>query len=475
MEEKDIHKLSNSYPEDLRYSDDKWEMALDGILAHEKKVRNRRIIGFVVGLGILALSLILYSILNSSTNTEGKKIAAKKDISIQRLMKKNHGNSARKKDSITKDSLVQNNNNPSNNADFTPVNNKTNKNNSAKKNKIKNKLSSKNTNSSTQKHAGNVKTSVSNKDYNQEIGKTKKTKSLDISAKEVGNNKSITDDKKNGDPITTNNEIKSSTSISHTTQLKNDISANYKNEKSFISPIKRRPIKISNFENRCKNNIQEIHYVITQNNPSKKQFIVPFDAISLVLSSSPWVDYGKNTYFKGIQPSMGLQYERNGLNKFSWKVGINYAVISDLPITLERATISYGYGVRREITSIKTDQLHLLSLPVQVSFRIHKRMQFTGGVGMSYLLTANNTLVKTKENYQASQLVSTEQAHGYIQGFKRTTFYTLLGANYWFTEKNSLGFNYQFGMSDISIDDEIRETIDDKNSKFEIVFKRIIR
>lgn len=520
MKDNNLHQ-SNNYPEDLKYSEANWEMALGGIEAHDKKVRNKRIAGLISGICLLALIFFVYEysgIENTNEIAQKQTIRltdSKQDKSVSngteplKITIENEGKSSTKTQmgkELTSSSIISTttNDDTNNNNIIEEIGNDQNKKPSLGSNYTNNKeadyesvtdynSNSNNAKSSKQKSKPTSITDSSEKEKRVKAAIYNSEKHRNIALSNVDQARSNNSNNEVSPKINANSSVTgSSSSINNNTKFelpKKEIS-DYNSDKT--NPMKGRyasngqlDFKLVPLTPKRSNKIQLKHDYLASKKPQKsyyniqpqsiKPFYIPYESFSLKISASPWVNYGKNNYWNGINPAFGLEYERNGTNSISWRVGVNYFTVSELPLVLERTETSYGYGYERIVTSVETDQLQFVSLPIQFSYRILDRVQVFGGVGMSYLVAAKNTLKKTKYTDTSTELLSSEENNNYIQGFNRSSYYGLLGANLWITEKLSFGAAYQLGLTDFSIDKEFNEVVVHNNSKFELSIKRIIR
>lgn len=214
-------------------------------------------------------------------------------------------------------------------------------------------------------------------------------------------------------------------------------------------------------------------YEIDRRQPNN--FVIPDQAISLKVGLNPWMDYGNDQNWSKLNWVYGIEYEKNYTHKHSLTGGLEFFSISDLPLELHSSSVTYGYGFEEVRTSLKTTQLNFVSLPVQYSYRLKDRIQVSAGMGASFLLSSKNDISKSRFSNSGEEQLSSESASNYLQGFNRTTFYSSVGAKYWVTNKLCLQTTYQFGLSDFTVNEEFESNELHRNSRLEFSVKRIIK
>ena len=145
----------------------------------------------------------------------------------------------------------------------------------------------------------------------------------------------------------------------------------------------------------------------------------------------------------------------------------------DLPVSSHQT--AYGLGFESNVTTAHTNKIHLINAPLNLVFRPTPRVQLTTGIGLSYLLTADNTLEEHFVTNSSSTLLKSSEEKGYITSFNQVLLFSRVGIQYWITERNSLQFGFQYGFSDISSNEAFNSDIKHKNSKINLGISRIIR
>lgn len=485
MKDNNLHS-SHNYPDDLKYSDQNWEMALEGIKDHERSVFYKRVFGIGAAIAVLTLLFVLFQYNSNSIEAQWAKTNSRniEFVSLNTNAKTFSNNnkldnaSSNNPNSIAK--ITSNENNKvsvlpnekhANSAEALLVNN-TNHINGGLKPFFDKPLSNKthsNTNNIGVDNSINSANSTANinvsslKKEKEKIRLNNVTPGLNNKGEVLNNPKTIV---KNVFPDPSRSLLKVAENNNYNNP-KQDIVLAYHLKPLILLNAKTIPNKyafVVNPDSRVKK--------VKQSN----SFYIPLDALSLKVSVSPWIQYGKHDYWSGLNPSLGIEYERNGNNPFySWSIGLNYFEVSKVPLQLSRSETSLGYGYESTITTVNTDHMHFLSLPVMVSHRFKDRFQLGAGLGVSYLVTASNTVTQTRETNFTSELLSSEKSNGYVQGFQSINYFSLIESRYWINPSFSVGAKYQYGLSDISINDEFGDVLKHSNSKIEFSLKYIMR
>ncbi len=519
---------SNDFPEELRYSDENWQLALDKIESHERSIRRKRFLTGLLGLGILLIGYFSYvhfsepsieldtvkvdgtsiqktnqkkSVItdengikesggatlsdvqnesaadNKSIASVEKKRTATKEVLVETIVLDKADDNTTVNDAVVDDEVGEGN--KPNQQEFTNVNTNTKaleKN--IDKNIIENPSEEISNNvrvniESNDREAKDQEIAIDTKSTDQELERISEKKENQISGTNESNGKV------NSDPVTT------TVDDSEYNESKQSMNGNAKNvtmadkeEISFQSqlPLERMIFKTIAPLDRTNNSIKEkLEPISTLSNHYEKPFRIPKELIAFKLGTSPWLDYGKSSKWEGLNVSYGVNYERNITRKYGYGLGVEYFRISHVPQALERRETSYGYGYESIVTSVRTDKLDFISFPVFGNYRLHDRVQLELGFGLSYILASKNTISKTRLTNTTSQELSSESTSGYYQGFKRATTYSSIGIRYWFLEKYGVSATYHHGFSDFTINEEFGNTDKDVNSKLVFSIKRIIK
>ena len=194
-------------------------------------------------------------------------------------------------------------------------------------------------------------------------------------------------------------------------------------------------------------------------------------SIQLTLGNAFRTDFGSRINATSLQPVIGLGVEHNFNKKWGILIKPSYSQVSDVLQSFETQSIEFDYIFRRQSTSINTNKLHLVNVPLSISRRLGDRHQIRLGAGLNYLMTVNNTLIESESTSFESNTVGTSTDKGYTQGWEDFGTFGLIGYNFYLRPDMSIGLNYQHGFTDMTQDNWFQEVDNDSNSQIQLVLR----
>ena len=207
----------------------------------------------------------------------------------------------------------------------------------------------------------------------------------------------------------------------------------------------------------------------------KKGFKMRTKFLALKALVSPWAEFGRRNKLGKLSPTYGIDYQSPLTRNISVSASVEYSSIDNIDLPVSSAQTVYGLGFESNVTMVHTKKIHLINVPLNLVFRLIPRVQLSSGLGLSYLLTANSNIEEHLVKNDSSTLIGSSPGKGYITPFNRLMVYSRVGINYWFSERNSLHVGVQYGLSDFSSDDAFNSSVNDKNSKISIGLSRTIK
>lgn len=207
----------------------------------------------------------------------------------------------------------------------------------------------------------------------------------------------------------------------------------------------------------------------------KKGFKMRTKFLALKALVSPWAEFGRRNKLGKLSPTYGIDYQSPLTRNISVSASVEYSSIDNIDLPVSSAQTVYGLGFESNVTMVHTKKIHLINVPLNLVFRLIPRVQLSSGLGLSYLLTANSNIEEHLVKNDSSTLIGSSPGKGYITPFNRLMVYSRVGINYWFSERNSLHVGAQYGLSDFSSDDAFNSNVNDKNSKIILGLSRTIK
>ncbi len=151
------------------------------------------------------------------------------------------------------------------------------------------------------------------------------------------------------------------------------------------------------------------------------------------LSGNEFIGLTYNHYFKGgLMLQADLYYQsRRGVN-----------------VSYEFEKKEYDFGSRSEQTTIYTENLNYIELPVSVKYSFGRHF-ILAGVGAAYMFNCKN---RVETVYVVNGISSTENetSWGYTEGLNKWDFSVLAGYEFMIIENLNLGLRINYGLNDIT-------------------------
>ena len=200
------------------------------------------------------------------------------------------------------------------------------------------------------------------------------------------------------------------------------------------------------------NEIRKPQGVIVNLKPRKLLLPLQQFNVQVMLGTSILTHYGSRKQNIGSDPVAGIGADYNFRRRMNVRVGFEYFSVSG--ILRDRVVVqeAFDFAQSTRTFNYNTTKLHYLSVPVSVGYRLGSRHMFNAGLGIEYLLAANNTVTVQEENPLKKTEVSQFEADNIPAGFAPVSGYALGSYHYYVTPNISLGLNYQFGLNDVTLD-----------------------
>lgn len=194
----------------------------------------------------------------------------------------------------------------------------------------------------------------------------------------------------------------------------------------------------------------------------------------LVIGVSPITDFGLRYSQFNLNPYVALGLDKRLGNGWRAAADARYYFVSGLshPLSFEETT--YGQGFETTTTTIYTNRLHYAGVNLSLQKRIAKH-QFALSYGLDYLITGQNDIQNRTIGSLENTSENSTDSKGYVIGFRNFNHSISLGYDYWLGQNKAIGFNYQFGLTDISNDQYFTLGTVDRNSMLTLRLKMYLR
>jgi len=187
--------------------------------------------------------------------------------------------------------------------------------------------------------------------------------------------------------------------------------------------------------------------------------------VQLIAGTSFITHYGSRTKDKKINPMLGLGVDYNMTKRWSFNTNLHYFSVKEIMRPFESVQTNYDFIFRTTTTTIETNKLHYLSLPLNLAFRIGERHQLSAGAGVSLLVQGDNLIKVEQSDSFTKSLIDEYDSKGYITGFETLNTYLNFGYNVYLNTNIAAGITYQYGLTDVTIDDYFNQNDKDQNTR----------
>ncbi len=160
----------------------------------------------------------------------------------------------------------------------------------------------------------------------------------------------------------------------------------------------------------------------------------------------------------GLTESIKLQY--GGFANIQWMLdlnrrqsisfGLGTKMLSNDYMQYQYSIVDYSFGEEVSTTTVLTDRLYFLELPIQYRYRIYRQHSIMLGISANYLLAQRNVL--TTENNDGSTLMRKET--GKSDDFNDFNFQAVIGYETTVLNRYRLGLSCQQGFENIAKSDD---------------------
>ena len=169
-------------------------------------------------------------------------------------------------------------------------------------------------------------------------------------------------------------------------------------------------------------------------------------------------------------PSFGIFFNRRETKTFAYSIGISYNRILASSLNKVYTTEEYGFGIQKTQTTIGTNKLHYIELPILFKFTPYKRVNLMAGCTGSYLLSTQNTISQSATN---NPTASTRKATNYSRGMQTwdAQWQTGIEANLLKNYNLHIGVLISNGLFDITLNNYYNNAVIDRNRRLQLYIR----
>jgi len=198
---------------------------------------------------------------------------------------------------------------------------------------------------------------------------------------------------------------------------------------------------------------------------------LPFGAhkqfLGVKIALNPYTDFGTVQGFRD-NLLLGAFYEKPISDILSLSLGADYLQINSIDRPFSSTNTSYNYGIEHRVTTVHTPKAHFVSVPLDLGLRLKNRFQIRTGLSALILVQTENILENKLERNTSTELLSSESTKGYRTNLTSLNINAQLGMRYWWSQRNALQCTYYQGLNSFT-------QSSDKTSRVEISLIRSVR
>jgi hypothetical protein len=151
---------------------------------------------------------------------------------------------------------------------------------------------------------------------------------------------------------------------------------------------------------------------------------------------------GSNGMINSVNGQIGIRYYRYLGPKFALSSGLTYARLhQSLPARSFEST-DYDFGQNASSTTISTQRLDYIELPVSALYHLAPKHAIMGGVAVGYVIGSHDKITDAGGNQTYD--------HGYLNAINRWDAQVDLGYQYMISQRFRIRASYHMGLMDIS-------------------------
>lgn len=187
-----------------------------------------------------------------------------------------------------------------------------------------------------------------------------------------------------------------------------------------------------------------------------------------------------SNYTRLLQPS-GYQYNNriyfgllyNYYFNTRWQVaaGLGYSTVGVNGFAKQYIQQTYSFGVQTQQTTISTQKLHYMEVPVLARYALGQNISFVGGANINYLINTNNTLSQYSFASLSGETNSSSSASAYMRGLNRWDVQLQLGIEASVWQRIHLGLLANSGLIDVGINNYYNNTVFDRNRRLQLYIR----
>lgn len=170
-------------------------------------------------------------------------------------------------------------------------------------------------------------------------------------------------------------------------------------------------------------------------------------------------------------PWFGLMYNRYLGLKWQLGLGLGYTRVNSDSLNKTYATEKYSFGVTSTQTTISTQALHYLDIPVIARYELLNRLWLMGGINTSLLLNTSNRVQEYGYTSLSGGTVTSRDATAYRNGFSSFDIQLMLGAEFSLAERWKLGLLYNTGLVDVTLNSYYNNRMVNRNTRLQVYLR----
>lgn len=174
-----------------------------------------------------------------------------------------------------------------------------------------------------------------------------------------------------------------------------------------------------------------------------------------------------------IMPYYGLFYNRYLTSKLQLGAGVGYTATNVEGLNKVYSSETYSFGVQRDQTTIGTQKLYYIDIPIVARYSPIPAFSLVGGFSAGYLINTKNTIAQESYGSLAGHSSNAPTAaNAYRQGISDWNWQWQLGVEgNFFKNRLHLGFLTTNGFSDITVNGYYNNSVFDRTRRIQLYIR----
>ncbi len=176
-------------------------------------------------------------------------------------------------------------------------------------------------------------------------------------------------------------------------------------------------------------------------------------------------------------PYLGGELYYQISNKINIAAGAGWYSRSNIGYILSSTSTSYGFGKSETSSITSLDKIYLLEIPLKINYQLKSNHLIGLGGAYSIVIGGENRQWTNSTDYtptgiNSNEMQNIEQLGGFTNTYNNTL--SVFGTYEYRYKRFGVEARYYYGLNDLTIDEKVKLTAIDRNSRFLITLKYLL-